>query len=284
MVRKIKTGKIQINFSNRWLYTSIVIWIILIVAVGVYAFTGNVGHTSDQIDEVDPTVIASVKDGISWTEISGRPAGLDDGDDVGSSVWTKSGSNIRYDAGAVGIGSINPMVRLLVAGTGYTTGIQAWGGSYAIMGISYGSYGVIGNARTGVKGFSGSSGGVGVEGYGWDTNSCDFYARGAGSDYCSSSSIRWKEDVNSIDNALDKVLALDGVFFNWDEEHGGHHDIGMIAEDVGEYVPEVVNYEEDGIYAKSIDYSKLTPLLIEAIKEQQTQIEQLEARIEELEH
>ncbi len=94
MVRKIK---LEINFSNKWLYTLIAIGILAIITAGVYAFTGNVGHTSDQIDEVDPTVIASVKDGISWTEISNRPAGLDDGDDVGGAC--PSGTLYYYDNG-----------------------------------------------------------------------------------------------------------------------------------------------------------------------------------------
>ena len=53
----------------------------MIISVGVYAYTGNVGHTSSQIDEADPTVVAAVKDGVAWTEVSDRPSGLDDGDD-----------------------------------------------------------------------------------------------------------------------------------------------------------------------------------------------------------
>ena len=52
-----KRGKsIKINLTNRWLYTLIAIGILAIIGVGVYAYSGNVGHTSDQIDEADPTV------------------------------------------------------------------------------------------------------------------------------------------------------------------------------------------------------------------------------------
>jgi len=77
MVRKIKIGKIEMNFSDRWLYTFIALGVIIVLAWGVIAYTGNVGHTSDQIDETDPTVIASVKDGVDWSEVSGIPDDID---------------------------------------------------------------------------------------------------------------------------------------------------------------------------------------------------------------
>ena len=117
----------------------------------------------------------------------------------------------------------------------------------------------------------------GVYGYG---NSYDFIAGGPGVDYGVVSSIRWKKDIELIDNALEKVLKLRGIYFDWDEEHGGEHDMGMIAEEVGEVVPEIVSYEKDGKYATGMDYGHLTPLLIEAIKEQQKQIENLKTEIE----
>lgn len=73
------------------------------------------------------------------------------------------------------------------------------------------------------------------------------------------------------------------MYFDWDEEHGGHHDVGMIAEEVGKVLPEIVVYEENGIDADGMDYSKLTPLLVEVAKAQQKLIEELTKRIEELE-
>jgi len=56
----------------------------------------------------------------------------------------------------------------------------------------------------------------------------------------------------------------------------------MIAEEVGEVIPEVVDYEENGIDAKSLDYARLTAVLVEAIKEQQRQIEGLKEEIQQL--
>jgi hypothetical protein len=95
------------------------------------------------------------------------------------------------------------------------------------------------------------------------------------------SSKRWKENIRPIDGALDKAMKLRGVYFDWKETK--KQDIGMIAEEVGEVIPEVVAYEENGIDAKSLDYARLTALLVEAIKEQQKEIEALKAKLEKLE-
>ena len=94
------------------------------------------------------------------------------------------------------------------------------------------------------------------------------------------SSRRWKENINTINNALDKVQQLRGVEYDWKAD--GKHDIGLIAEEVGEVIPEIVTYEENGIDAKSVDYSRLVALLIEASKEQQTTIKSMQTEITEL--
>jgi hypothetical protein len=125
--------------------------------------------------------------------------------------------------------------------------------------------------------------GIGVFGAANSFVGFDFYAGGSGTDYGSSSSIRWKHNLEPISRPLHKVSRLRGVSFDWDKEHGGHHDVGMIAEEVGEVLPEIVSYEENGIDAVGMDYSRLTPLLVEAIKEQQMQIETQAARIAALE-
>ena len=65
--------------------------------------------------------------------------------------------------------------------------------------------------------------------------------------------------------------------YTWKSD--GSHDIGLIAEEVGKVVPEVVQYEENGIDAKSVDYARLVALLIEGMKEQQKRIEALEKKL-----
>ena len=88
------------------------------------------------------------------------------------------------------------------------------------------------------------------------------------------SSRRWKTNIQTIESALDKVQQLRGVTYEW--KANGKHDIGLIAEEVGEIIPEVVEYEENGVDAKSVDYARLVAVLIEAVKEQQKMIEKLQ--------
>jgi len=96
------------------------------------------------------------------------------------------------------------------------------------------------------------------------------------------SSRRWKTNIEPIDGALDKVQRLRGVSFDWKEN--GKPDIGLIAEEVGEVIPEVVSYEENGKDAKSVDYARLVAVLIEAVKEQQKEIDQQKAAIQTLQN
>jgi len=82
-------------------------------------------------------------------------------------------------------------------------------------------------------------------------------------DFNSTSDERLKKNIKPINNALEKVMSLAGVEFDWKEND--RHSIGLIAQQVEQIVPEVVETKEDGY--KSISYGKLTGLLIEAIKE-----------------
>jgi hypothetical protein len=98
------------------------------------------------------------------------------------------------------------------------------------------------------------------------------------------SSGRWKDNVEHVENALDTVLALQGVTFDWTNGSDGTRDIGFIAEEVGAIVPELVTWEEDGSgFAKSLKYDRISAITVEAIKEQQAQIERLHDRIAQLE-
>ena len=102
------------------------------------------------------------------------------------------------------------------------------------------------------------------------------------------SSIRFKENVKPVVKALDKVMKLRGVNFDWKAGRvnpftGNSKGLGLIAEEVGEVLPEIVSYEKDGSgYAASFDYDKLTAVLVEAIKEQQKEIEELKVEIQGL--
>jgi hypothetical protein len=97
----------------------------------------------------------------------------------------------------------------------------------------------------------------------------------------------FKTDIEPIENALDAVNQIDGVTYYWkqdqypDKQFDDHRQIGLIAQQVKEVLPEAVSMQEDGYYA--IDYSRLTPLLLEAIKQLKSENDDLKARIEALE-
>ena len=87
------------------------------------------------------------------------------------------------------------------------------------------------------------------------------------------SSLRFKENLYPIDNALTKLSSLRGVYFDYKDTH--KHSLGLVAEDVGRVFPELVTYDPNGTDAVGLDYDKLNAVTIEAIKEQQKEIEQL---------
>ena len=99
-----------------------------------------------------------------------------------------------------------------------------------------------------------------------------------------SSDKRLKENITNISSPLEKIQKINGVSFDWSEEHmksqgdvdpmfSRKQDVGVIAQEVEEVLPEIVADRPDGY--KAVRYEKLVPLLIEAIKEQQKQIEEL---------
>ena len=101
-----------------------------------------------------------------------------------------------------------------------------------------------------------------------------------------SSDERLKENIKPIPWALDKVMKLNGVMFNWiplteNQEihiHGNKGaDVGIIAQQIEKVLPEVVTTRDNGY--KAVKYEKIVALLIEAIKEQQSEIDQLKEKI-----
>ena len=86
---------------------------------------------------------------------------------------------------------------------------------------------------------------------------------------------RLKENIQTIPDALDKVCKLRGVSY----EKDGEQSIGVIAQEVEKVVPEVVKTAEDEMQTKAVAYGNLVGLLIEAIKEQQEEINKLKKLI-----
>jgi hypothetical protein len=102
------------------------------------------------------------------------------------------------------------------------------------------------------------------------------------------SDIRLKKDVELISDPLGKIDQINGVYFDWiDPEKGTDRQVGVIAQDVEKVMPEVVHNMENNDMGmqgyKYVDYDKLTPLLIESVKELKKENDDLRARIERLE-
>ena len=185
--------------------------------------------------------------------------------------------------------------------------------------IYYGDRGTIGTANSaatiinyGVDGFglcleSGSSGDTGfmkltddgliISGaadeyllicYDEDVGSTRLYIDDSGNLVCSGnitaySDIRLKTNIEVIPNAIDKIKQLRGVTFeriDEKERHQGARHTGLIAQEVEKVLPEVIETNKDGIL--SVAYGHMVGLLVEAIKEQQSEIDELKALVRQL--
>jgi hypothetical protein len=102
------------------------------------------------------------------------------------------------------------------------------------------------------------------------------------------SDIRFKTNIHTITNAIDKVKALRGVYFNWNQkafpekEFGAQNELGFIAQEVEKVLPEIVSKDKSKEEYRSVKYDKLVALLVEAIKEQQKQIDSLSIQVKKL--
>ena len=106
----------------------------------------------------------------------------------------------------------------------------------------------------------------------------DMSAAGAATfnnDVTAFSDARLKENVETIDNALDKVCAMRGVTFNRIDNENGGRQMGVIAQEVQEIVPEVVKVNDDEDNTLSVSYGNLVGVLIESIKELKAEINEL---------
>jgi hypothetical protein len=85
------------------------------------------------------------------------------------------------------------------------------------------------------------------------------------------SDVNLKDNIATLENSLDKVISLEGVSFTWKDN--GKTEIGLIAQDVEKVLPELVVTADDGL--KAVKYGNIVALLIEAVKEQQVEINEL---------
>jgi hypothetical protein len=97
----------------------------------------------------------------------------------------------------------------------------------------------------------------------------------------STSDIRFKENITPIPNALEKISKISGNIYDWKEENKIEHgyegnDVGVIAQEIEEVLPQLVQTRESGY--KAVKYDKLVALLIEGIKELSAKVNELEKK------
>ena len=101
--------------------------------------------------------------------------------------------------------------------------------------------------------------------------SVNFPGAVTGASFTPVSSIAHKTNVKTYDNALETVKKLRGVSFNWKDS--GKPSVGLIAEEVDKVIPEVVAHNDKD--ATGVNYDSLVGVLVEAVKEQQTELDTL---------
>ncbi|MGE5693006.1 MAG: tail fiber domain-containing protein, partial [Candidatus Zixiibacteriota bacterium] len=219
-----------------------------------------------------------------------------------SNGWGFYTPNNAYLGGNVGIGATSPQQKLHVFSSGTNIGIAIDGGSagrarlgFLPGGVDNGELGFKNDLQIGTVSDASlvmtsekvritNAGNVGI-GTAAPTeklhvvgNICATGTIGACSD------VRFKRDVRPVDGSLDKIEKLQGVTYRWKREEypqfAEGNQIGFVAQDVKEILPEVVSEGSDGTL--SVDYGRFSVVLLEAIKEQQKEIKELKAAIEKL--
>jgi hypothetical protein len=90
---------------------------------------------------------------------------------------------------------------------------------------------------------------------------------------------RLKDNIKPIENAIDKIKMIGGYEFDWNSnsKNNNGHDVGVIAQEIEEVLPELVGTRSDGY--KGVKYEKLTALLIQSNKELIARVEELESKL-----
>lgn len=190
--------------------------------------------------------------------------------EAATSLWTESGADINRASGNVGIGVASPAEKLDVAGNVKATGL-CLGGS-CISAWPAGSTSLWTESGANINRASGNVG-IGVAS---PAEKLDIAGNVKATAFLYSSDERLKKNIAPIANALDIVKNLTGVTFEWKAD--GEKSLGFIAQDVESVLPELVKGEE----MKSVAYGNITAVLVEAIKEQQKQIDELRAELDAL--
>ncbi|WP_299440108.1 tail fiber domain-containing protein [uncultured Aquimarina sp.] len=101
-----------------------------------------------------------------------------------------------------------------------------------------------------------------------------------------SSDVRWKRNITALPNVIENIKQMRGVSYYWktedfpDQNFTTDRQIGLIAQEVEKVYPELIKTNNEGF--KSMDYMSLTAVLLEAVKAQQAQIDELKNKVDEI--
>ena len=205
----------------------------------------------------------------------------EDGEDLDFRVESNGQSSMLFVDGGnnkVGVGTSSPNTDLEVR-VGVTSAIRVSGGSNTNYKTEIGY-----DNSTGPYIKAGSSGIQSLQFYVDNTSLAltlaandvaTFTSDVNATNFNSTSDANLKTNVETLTGSLDAVKSLRGVSFDWLENGGS--EIGVIAQEVEDVLPDVVNTNEDGI--KSVKYGNMVAVLIEAMKEQQAQIDELKTQL-----
>ena len=121
--------------------------------------------------------------------------------------------------------------------------------------------------------FKGNDGGSGITALTLDMSGAG--AATFNNDVTAFSDKRLKTDIKNIDNALSKVMKMQGVYYKRNDIEDAKEQVGVLAQDMEEVLPQVVLTADDEIKTKSVDYGKICSVLIEAIKDLKQQVDEL---------
>ena len=124
--------------------------------------------------------------------------------------------------------------------------------------------------------FKGNDGGSGITALTLDMSGAG--AATFNNDVTAFSDKRLKTDIKNIDNALSKVTKMQGVYYKRNDIDDAREQVGVLAQDIEEVLPQVVLTADDDFKTKSVDYGKICAVLIESIKELKAEIDQLKGK------
>ena len=205
---------------------------------------------------------------ISGTTVSGGKITADAGIDIDN--FNIDGTTIALSSGDM---TLDAEGDIILDANGGDVNFQDDGTLYGFMSKSSNDL-LVGNAISdGDVTIRGNDGGSNISAVTFDMSAAG--AATFNNDVTAFSDKRLKTDISNIENGIEKVMQMQGVHYKINDVKDAKPQIGVLAQDMEAIVPEVVLTADDEMQTKSVDYGKLTAVLIEAIKDLKAEIDEL---------